>query len=261
MRVFDADRQEWVGPEQERRVAELHRRDAARQRHALRGAVTVLAVCGLAFGTWALGWKDEPGTRGWFVVLENTATDAPGPDEPDPGGTTEGPSPSSPAAPPAGYEAVQDPEGFRVAVPEGWDRGTTDAVFGFDVVHYRSPDGTRRLQVYQVEEATPDESVELYLSDAVPKPRGFEELAREDAGRDGLAAVRFEYLADSLKGEPDVGPWHVVDHRFESVDHRVYAIAGYGPDAAGREDERRLVDTALDWFCPPDTQCPAPGGG
>ncbi|MEU5956928.1 hypothetical protein [Streptomyces sp. NPDC047525] len=259
MRIFDADRQEWVGHEQEQRIAELHDRDAVRQGKALRGAVTVLAVCGLAFGTWALGWKDEPGPRGYLTVLQQPAPSGDknaGSGDKNAEGDTAAPSPAG--VPPAPYEEVFDQEGFRLAVPRGWVRDLVEPTEGFNVVNYRSPQGDRRLQVYRVGESSPYESLRTWL-DETPMPGGFDQLAPvERTDDDGRPAARLDYVADKFKGEPDIGTWHVIDHRFEAVDGELYALAVYGSDADGRDDEEEFMSTALSWFCPPDEICPEP---
>jgi hypothetical protein len=159
---------------------------------------------------------------------------------------------------PAGYVLEEDAEGFRIAVPEGWSRSSVDSKFGIAVVNYRSPDGTRRLQVYQVAEESPDASFELYLSEDTPKPDGFVELALENLDDGDFVGSRLEYLTDSIKGEPEVGTWHVYDERFVASDGQIYAVAAYGPDSDGREDELELLNTALGWFCPPYATCEGP---
>lgn len=161
---------------------------------------------------------------------------------------------------PSGYEEYEDAEGFRIAIPEGWSRTTVDSRFGIAVVNYRSGDSEQRLQVYQVSEESPDASFELYLSDATHKPAGFEQLSLQTLDDGEFTGSRLEYLADSIKGEPDVGTWHVYDERFVASDGNIYAIAAYGADADGREDELELLTTALDWFCPPLGEC-APAAG
>ncbi|MFE9439667.1 hypothetical protein ACFYO2_11740 [Streptomyces sp. NPDC006602] len=156
---------------------------------------------------------------------------------------------------PAGYEEQDDTEGFRIAIPEGWSRTTADSQYGMAVVNYRSGDGEHRLQIYQVSEESPDASFELYLSDQTAKPDGFEQLSLENLDGGEFTGSRLEYLADSIKGEPDVGTWHVYDERFVASDGDIYAIAAYGPDADGRDDELEVLTTALEWFCPPLGQC------
>jgi hypothetical protein len=177
---------------------------------------------------------------------------------------TEDPEPSTDVTPsssasatelPAEYELHDDDEGFTIARPVGWTRKAVASQHGIDVVNYRSSDGERRLQVYEVAEASPDESFELFLSDDTPKADGFEELSLDNLDDGDFIGSRLEYLADSIKGEPEIGTWHVVDERFVAADGKVYAIAAYGPDADGRDDERELLDIALSHFCPPYTTC------
>ncbi|WP_328358438.1 hypothetical protein OG800_20690 [Streptomyces sp. NBC_00445] len=171
---------------------------------------------------------------------------------PEPSFTEETASPSA-SVPvlPVGYELYEDEEGFRIARPAGWTRSSVDSQYGMAVVNYRSPDGERRLQVYQVAEGSPEESFELFLSDETPKAPGFEQLDLQTLDDGEFTGTRLEYRADSLKGEPDVGPWHVYDERFVAEDGNIYAIAAYGLDADGPEDELQLLTTAVEAFCPP----------
>jgi hypothetical protein len=164
------------------------------------------------------------------------------------------PSPTGPELP-AGYESYDDGEGFRIAIPEGWTRATVSSSYGIKVVNYRSPDSKHRLQVYQVSEGSPDASFDLFLSDETPKPAGFRKLDLQNLDDASFTGSRLEYLADRIKGEPDVGTWHVYDERFAAADGNIYAIAAYGPDSDSRDDELELLTTALNWFCPPGTTC------
>ncbi|WP_250404015.1 hypothetical protein, partial [Streptomyces cellostaticus] len=168
-------------------------------------------------------------------------------------------TPSAPASPlPADWESYDDDEGFRIARPKGWSRSSLPSSYGIRIVNYRSPDQRHRLQIYQVAEASPNDSFELYLSDGTAKPPGFRKLSLLDLDEGDFVGSRMEYLADSIKGEPDVGGWHVYDERFTALDGRIYAVAAYGPDKDGGDDELELLDTALSGFCPPDTGCDAP---
>ncbi|MEU1464836.1 hypothetical protein ABZ467_29890 [Streptomyces sp. NPDC005727] len=168
-------------------------------------------------------------------------------------------TPSPSASPlPADWESYDDGEGFRIARPKGWSRSTLPSSYGIRIVNYRSPDQKHRLQIYQVAEGSPDESFETYLSDTTAKPPGFQKLSLLNLDEGDFVGSRMEYLADSIKGEPDVGVWHVYDERFIAVDGRIYAIAAYGSDKNGGDDELKLLDTALSRFCPPDTGCEPP---
>ncbi|MFD0504836.1 hypothetical protein ACFQ0G_21895 [Streptomyces chiangmaiensis] len=190
-----------------------------------------------------------------------SASTTPGPTRPT--DASEPPSPTddsvphaaSPSALPAGYVSRDDGEGFRIAVPEGWSRSTVKSSYGIRVVNYRSADHTHRLQVYQVAESSPDASFQLYLSSETAKPAGFQRVSLENLDDGEFTGSRLEYLADTIKGEPAVGTWHVYDERFVAVDGNIYAIAAYGPDADGRDDELELLTTALNWFCPPGAGC------
>ncbi|MBJ3808451.1 hypothetical protein [Streptomyces flavofungini] len=261
MRSYDRDRQEWVGREREQELVALHERDAARQRTARRGAVAVLAACGLAFGTWALGWKDEPEPT--VYLTERLPTQGPGTDQ-GTGAGAEGEGdtapPSSAGGPPPAYEKVVDPvKGFRLAVPRGWTRARNDGLNGATILNYRSPDSTRRLQFYEVGEPTPYASLRSFLDDTkVTKNAGFKQLSLTRPANGPGPAARLTYLTDRITDEPDVGTWYVVDHRFEANDGKLYALTAYGADADGRQDERELVATALKWFCPPLTYCTDP---
>ncbi|WP_406178736.1 hypothetical protein [Streptomyces canus] len=213
-----------------------------------------VAAVGVAVTLTLVGGGDEddkagdPSPAPTGVVSQQS-----GPDEsptPSPAEDTASPLASAPELP-AGYELYEDEEGFRIARPAGWSRTTVTSKYGIDVVNYRSADGERRLQVYQVAEESPEASFELYLSAETRKPDGFEKLDLQPVEEDGFTGERMEYRADSLSGEPDVGPWHVYDERFVAQDGLIYAIAAYGLEDDGSQDELELLTTALSGFCAP----------
>ncbi|MFH9041470.1 hypothetical protein ACH4FA_19290 [Streptomyces sp. NPDC017966] len=216
------------------------------------------------------------------LVVDDDATDG-GPGSRDDHAATSGPTPTSDVTPgpsdvgtaaveptdgvtgspsgqasglPADYELHTDTEGFTIARPLGWTREAVASQHGMDVVNYRSADGYRRLQVYEVAETSPEESFDLFLSDSTPKAEGFEKVSLEPVDEAGVSGLRLEYRADSLRGEPDVGSWHVQDVRFRAPgDGKTYAIAAYGPPTDGIDPELGLALTAVAHFCPPATTC------
>lgn len=217
------------------------------------------AVVGVAVSlvlTLVVDSGDDDGKGGHTVAASSPTPGTPEPTDvsPSPSTDTASPSASTPELP-AGYQSHEDPEGFRIAYPDGWTRSTVASSYGIDVVNYRSGDGEHRLQVYQVAEPSPAASFELYLSDQTPKPDGFHKLGLQTLDDGTFTGSRLEYTADSLKGEPDIGTWHVYDERFIASDGTIYAVAAYGPDADGREDELQLLATAVTWFCPQAGTC------
>ncbi|MCX2927203.1 hypothetical protein [Streptomyces sp. NEAU-W12] len=232
------------------------------------GAAVVGVVVGLVLtrplggGEGADGQEDDKAASA--SVSQPAGSRTPGPQEPsaprEPSSSAEQTAPVTPdpdpdSTVPAGYDRYTDSEGFTLARPEGWTRTSVSSQYGMDVVSYRSPGSGRRLQVFEVAEPSPDASYELFLSDATPKAPGFEQLSLETLDDGDFTGSRLEYLADSFGGEPDIGTWHVVDLRFQAADGKLYALAAYGADSDGHEDERELIRTALAHFCPPDTTC------
>ena len=216
--------------------------------------IAVSLVVTLVVGKGGGGHKEPVAARSSATVsVSPTGTGSPFAQ--DTGTPSDSASASASASPPAGYELRDDPEGFRIAVPQGWTRSSSPSQYGIAVVNYRSADSRHRLQVYQVREATPQASFDLYLSDQTPKPAGFQKLGLQTLNDGQFTGARLEYLATTIKGEPDVGTWHVYDERFVAQDSNIYAIASYGPDSDGRDDELVKLATALQWFCPPNTTC------
>ncbi|MEU5364710.1 hypothetical protein ABZ354_14680 [Streptomyces sp. NPDC005925] len=214
----------------------------------LGGAVAVGVAVALVL-TLVVKDGDGDGTRD-----DKAASASASPTGDDPSGGT---SPSGTATGlPADFELYLDAQGFTIARPRDWTRETTDSEYGIDIVDYRSEDGFRRLQVYEVAESSPAASFDLFLSDETRKAKGFEEVALKPLDAGDITGVRLEYRADSFRGEADADSWHVQDVRFRSPDDgKVYAIAAYGASTDGADPELDLALTALTHFCPPDTYC------
>ncbi|MFJ5261346.1 hypothetical protein ACIQAC_12875 [Streptomyces sp. NPDC088387] len=226
--------------------------------------VVAAAVVGVTVALVVVQSEDgDSDGKGGAQAGESVSATGPSPDTLDSDVPAEGsvdpyatPDPvESVSEPPYGYQEFTDPQGFRIAVPDGWTREAIPSEYGMDVVNFRSPYGDQRIQVFEVAEATPDESFALFLSPDTPKAPGFQQLALDQLVDADVTGARLEYLVDSIRGEPDVGTWHVVDARFTTPDGSRYAIAAYGSDDDGREDEVELVTTGVDWFCAPGAVC------
>jgi hypothetical protein len=224
-------------------------------------AVVAVAVCLALFRTGGLGGGDgddkDVGASG-KVSPSTQDGSLTGTSPASPSGTRPSSSPSPSGIPvPPGYETYDDEQGFRIVIPSGWSRSTRASAYGMRVVNYRSADSTHRIQLYQVAEPSPDESFTLFLSDATAKPAGFRELSLTNLDEGDFTGSRLTYLADSIRGEPDVGKWHVVDERFVGGDGLVYAIAVYGPQTGETDDQLTILTTALQSFCPSGAPCSA----
>ncbi|MFF6996448.1 hypothetical protein ACFY93_16060 [Streptomyces sp. NPDC008313] len=275
MKVFDSERQEWAGSPHERVFPVDQYLDVRRQRDIRLRAAAVLAAAGLCFGVWALGWKDEPEPyREPATSGQDASADGGGGEAATPGGTPSGDasddmsdgadedtSGESAAALPDGYHEYQDPEGFRIALPDGWERDSLKSQYGIRVVSYRDPGGIRRLQVFQLMETSPYASLQAAQKEA-KRLDGYAMISLQEVPGDPGQAAEHEYRADEVAGEQNAGTTrHVIDHRFEAADGERYALVAYGADDDGGDDERELVDTAALWFCPPGSTCQAPAAG
>lgn len=262
MRVYDRERQEWAGGRRERLYHPDQYLDLPRQRHVMERTGVVLAVVGVCFGIWAFAWKDEPEppppattSQGESAPVDPGST---APEEEFPTGTDSG-TESGSGALPDGYDEVPDEEGFSVAVPTGWSRESSPSKFGIDIVNYRSPDGLRRLQIFQLMEDSPYGSLQAAQTES-SKLDGYELIDLVEIPSSPYPAAEHEYRASEIAGESDTGSVrHAIDHRFEATDGNRYALVAYGPDSADGA-ERELVDTAVAWFCPPNTTCTTPSG-
>ncbi|WSP43857.1 serine/threonine protein kinase [Streptomyces sp. NBC_01244] len=130
-------------------------RPTARQRVAMRSglrlgliaaAAAVLVAAGVVVGVDPLrsllgGEGSGHGSRSGVAAPAGSAT--PTPLSP-PGGAGAAPSAVgvTPSGPPSGYRTFADPQGFAIAVPEGYQRATDD-----QRVFYVSPDGAFRIGI------------------------------------------------------------------------------------------------------------------
>ncbi|MGW0146350.1 hypothetical protein ACWDVU_12170 [Streptomyces sp. NPDC003333] len=262
MKVYDRERQDWADEHRERLRRPDRDLDLPRQQLVVRRGGMVLAAVGMCFGVWAFGWKDEPEPPP--PPPSPTAQEQEGTEPTDPATETETAEATDGTATasgvlPDGYAEVQDEEGFRIAVPTGWTPKYGDSKYGIRIVDYRSPDGLRRLQIFQLEEFAPYDSL-VIAQEAAARLDGYERITMGRIPSAPDDAAEHEYRAREIAGESDSGSLrHVIDHRFRASDDNRYALVAYGPDNDDSA-ERELIDTAAAWFCPPGRTCPAPGG-
>ncbi|MFE4961685.1 hypothetical protein [Streptomyces sp. NPDC056660] len=150
---------------------------------------------------------------------------------------------------PAGYHTVRDPVGYTVAIPLGWTRSQKQGVTTA-VVYYKSPDGSRQLQIFGLSESTPAESLDLAENDSshgYAQQPGYQALDR--ASGDTWSELSYRY------DDVDKGPSQVIDHRFTARDGRLYAIRASGPGSPTSALIRDLLNTAIATFCPEGSSC------
>ncbi|MFE9560722.1 protein kinase [Streptomyces sp. NPDC006487] len=125
-------------------------RPTARQRVAIRpglrlgliaAAAAVLVAAGVVAGVGPLrslldGEEPGHGYRSGAAAPDASATPPATPLAPPQGGA------GAPSGPPSGYRTFADPQGFAIAVPEGYQRATDD-----QRVFYVSPDGAFRIGI------------------------------------------------------------------------------------------------------------------
>lgn len=220
VRGFDADRQAWVGSEQELRIAELHRRAAALQRLALLVCLNVLVICGLAYGTWALTWKDEPRPVAQFQPREKPRS--PGKED----SPTASPTASPTGSVPSGFQTVSESE-FSTVVPQGWDRSTKLGDGDVRNYFYDDPDGgPGRIQIFRItgSNLTPHQAMkeaETYLQE---RP-GYESIGIKDIDDPRGSAAELDYSYDMDDGTRV----RVLDRIVHADGDQLYAILVRGP--------------------------------
>lgn len=226
-----------------------HPRHSARRVLAVLTATLVLGA-GAGAGAWYVTREHSRGT-GATPATSVSATSSTTP----PHGPTPTPSPTASASllasssPPAGYRRAQDPVGYGVDVPQGWTRRQKQGQLA-PVVSYDAPADGRRLQIFEISESTPYESLTLAETDpdyGFAAQPGYQVVER-DRG-DTWAELSYRY------DDKDEGARQVVDHRFEAADGTLYAIRSSGPADLAPALVREPLATAVRYFCPTGASC------
>ncbi|MFF2197074.1 serine/threonine protein kinase, partial [Streptomyces sp. NPDC058157] len=221
---------------------------------AVGGAVTVTTL--LSHSTGSKGQVAVPGDR--TTRSDGLITSAPqspsAPASPTAGAaptattTVTAPAPrpartATGALPPAGYRFVSDPDGFGLAVPQGFHRTTDD-----QRVFYVSADSAFRIGI-KVKPASPGGPLAAMRQSDADGPSnnpGYRENTIVPTTHNGLPAALWEFTWNGYTAAE--GPRHTYDLCWDQ-DGRMYDVWVSAP--VGRLAQARgYFDTALDSFVP-----------
>jgi hypothetical protein len=153
--------------------------------------------------------------------------------------------------PPRGFEVANDPSGFGLLVPDGWQR-----VSRGDQTFY-APDGLKHLIMVR---STVDDGLTLlerirdFAKSLSGSRQNYHRIRLEPTG-DGTDSADLEYTYRDTK----FGPRRVIDRAFHSPDGAtVYFLLAAGPAKDIRETRERFTKAA-DSFCPDGYVCSTPG--
>ncbi|MFD7815802.1 hypothetical protein ACFV6E_23195 [Streptomyces sp. NPDC059785] len=209
----------------------------------------------VAGGVWALTRDDDSGNRdasgGTTPSVTVTATAPPSDDTGAPQDTlggSESPLASAYASPSPGFSRSVDGLGFTVDVPEGWTRTVDPRGDKPPVVHYTAPGGDAELEMFELQEPSPADSLDQAENDPSfgfgTRLHGYQAVDRE-AGTD-WAELTYRY------DDVEDGPTEVVDHRFTAADGTSYAIRSIGAEGT---DVATPSQIAVGSFCPSGAAC------
>lgn len=213
-------------------------------RTGLIAAAAVLVAAVLAVGGDSLLGRGESG-RGSRGAPVGGAPGSSGPPASAPWAPAATPSPAgvTQSGPPSGYRTFADPQGFAIAVPEGYQRATDD-----QRVFYVSPDGAFRVGI-RVKMPVPGGPLgvmrQAHASGPDTNP-GYRDGSVVPTSRRQLQAALWEFTWNGF--DPAEGPRHTYDLCWDQ-NGRMYDIwvsAPVGELAAAK----RHFDTAVATFVP-----------
>jgi hypothetical protein len=202
--------------------------------------VALLLIGGLV--AFALNSGDDPNQQAGDKPSSSTTASSTPPSKTPSKTPSNTPSSSAPPADngvPAGYQRYEDPTGFSVAVPEGWQATQSSST----AVDIKSPDGTSFLRVDQTSEPKDDarkawEQQEKSVKNDLPN---YQRISIETVDYNGWDAADWEFTF----GEST----HVLNRGFVTD-----ATHGYALYLSSREDQwaanMEVFQTAADTFTP-----------
>jgi hypothetical protein len=201
----------------------------------------VVLAAGLGAGGWALSGndgKDHPAATGQpsLEVPTDVPTDVQTDVPTDTDTFTDTPTTAAESTAPPGFVRTQDPAGFTLDVPVGWERSTQGSS-----VFYRPADQTGLIQVFALTGAqtTPYESLQA-TEKTVSANDGYQQIRLEQGGD----AAELEYAYN----RPDGTVRHVVVHAYDDPSGIQYALLAGGPDTEWTTYEQ-IYQQMLASFC------------
>ncbi|MFI9763204.1 serine/threonine-protein kinase [Streptomyces sp. NPDC051963] len=217
----------------------------------LRTIALVVVLAALIGGGGAVAWqKWDEGRQTDDTSVSPTPTPTPSP--------STSPSPTETGGSvPDGWEAIDDPVGFGLSLPKGWERSVFGDAGGLTQIDY-SPDGGTHLVRIAIDKA-PD------FADPVEHQKNLDQTLSErlvdyntvtlkkDIYRDRPASL-WEYTWTALPKDMDYpGPYRAIDEAYIGRDGTEYAILMASP-AEDWSTTREQFDSVLrSWREPPST--------
>ena len=142
---------------------------------------------------------------------------------------------------PAGFTTYEDPSGFSVAVPEGWEATQSSAT----AVDITEPGGSRFLRIDQTDSPKDDPEEDWKEQEKSVKERlpGYKKIDIDTVDYNGWPAADWEFTF----GED--GTTHVLNRGFVPNENKGYAIYMSAPEEQWG-DSQSIFQTAADTFQP-----------
>jgi eukaryotic-like serine/threonine-protein kinase len=230
-----------VAPEAPTPVVPAPRARGPRRRTALMAAIAVVALAGLGAGVAALaldrgdGNSADEGRGGGKATATKDPGKKPSKASPTPSNT------SSKGTVPDGYELVDDPEGFTIAVPKGYSRD-----YKHPRVYYNSPGMEFRIGIH-VQEQDPKGPLQLSREADARGPQdypGYRGGQVIETDRKGSPAALWAFIWNG--SADDGGSRQTYDLTWNEAGkmYDVWVSAPVGQKSEGK----RHFDTAVDTF-------------
>ncbi|MFD6420321.1 serine/threonine protein kinase, partial [Streptomyces sp. NPDC060194] len=162
------------------------------------------------------------------------------------GGTAGGQSPSPADGVPNGWVRVEDPEGFSLLLPQGWERRTENGQIDY------TPDGGVRFVRIAIDPETDWESPYEHQTDlerGVSKRPGYQRLGLVANTYRDLTGARWEFTWTAGDKDASRGPRHAISQSWIDRDGTEYVVYMSSPEERWAET-REQFDSVLRGFRP-----------